>query len=242
MIEIKKGINDLILFGLTFAYTIAVLVSPTWQLCIYWIILSLFQLVIVRRLNWKLISIFMLFLLIPGISLFITSYLHLKGNMSSYPVIFAGIELDHYRLTMSLYLAIRAAALSLVSFSFLTAIHYEKLIYSLIQNLRFPVIWGYALLVAFNSAGNIQSEFKRIQQAAVMRFSHKPLFYFYIIPLLVSATRYSQQAAMSIQSRGLNQDKSFIKSEKLRVFDLLILLINLTGIIIPLLYLIRQSS
>ncbi|MDP8220419.1 MAG: energy-coupling factor transporter transmembrane component T [Candidatus Stygibacter frigidus] len=234
----EKGVNDLIIFGLTFIYTMAVLISPTWQICVYWVGLSLFQLMILGRLRWKLILLFSIFLLIPGISLMITSYLHLKGSFNSYSIILLGREFDHYRLTQSLYLAVRAAALSLISFSFLTAIHYEKLIYSLIQNLRFPVIWGYALLVAFNSVGNIQAEFKRIQQAAMMRFSRKPLFYFYIIPLLVSATRYSQQAAMSIQSRGLSQDKSFINSEKLRLFDMLFLIINLTGIIIPLICLI----
>ena len=234
----EKGINDLVLFGLTFIYTIAVLISPTWQICIYWVVLSQLQLILLGRLRWKLVLIFLLLLLIPGISLFITSYLHLKEGFDSYSIIIWGRVFDHYRLTQSLYLAIRATALSVISFSYLIAIHYERLIYSLIQNLHFPVIWGYALLVAFNSAGNIQSELKRIQQAAMMRFSRKPLFYFYIIPLLVSATRYSQQAAMSIQSRGLSQDKSFIQSEKLRFYDLLYLFINLTGIIIPLIYLV----
>jgi energy-coupling factor transporter transmembrane protein EcfT len=230
MHQTKSRVNDLVLFILTFAYTIALLSASTWQICVFLVVLSFMQLQITTRIRWKYVFYFILFLLIPSISLFITSYLHLKEGVTSYQVMILGKEMDSYRLSMSLYLTVRAGSLSLISFSFLTALHYDRLIYSLIQNLKFPVSWGYALLVAFNSTGNIRAEFKRIQQAAVMRYSRKPLFYFYIIPLLVSATRYSQQAAMSIQTRGLNEDKSFIIRERVNVCDLAFLLINLIGI------------
>jgi len=231
----KSRINDLVLFFLTFAYTIAVLAASTWEVCIFWVVLSFLQLQITGRVRWKYVFYFILFLVIPSLSLFITSYLHLKDEISSYQVMILGREMDSYRLSVSLYLTVRAGSLSLISFSFLTALHYDKLIYNLIQNLKFPVSWGYALLIAFNSTSNIRAEFRRIQQAAVMRYTKKPLFYFYIIPLLVSATRYSQQAAMSIQTRGLNEDKSFIIRERVKICDLAYLLINLIGIVVSLL-------
>ncbi|MCF7911804.1 MAG: energy-coupling factor transporter transmembrane protein EcfT [Candidatus Cloacimonetes bacterium] len=225
-------INDLVLFFLTFAYTIAVLAASTWQTCIFLLVLSWLQLQITGRIRWKFIGYFILFLLLPSISLFITSYLHLREGISGSQVMILGRAFDSYRLNMSLYLTVRAGVLSLLSFSFLTALEYDKLVYSLIQNLRFPVSWGYALLIAFNSIGNIRAEHQRIQEAALMRYNRKPLFNFYIIPILVSATRYSQQAAMSIQTRGLNEEKSFIIKAKMQICDILYLTVNLTGIVI----------
>lgn len=224
--------NDLIIFLLTFCYTVAVLFSNSWQECIFWTVLSFIQLIIMAKVQWKYIFFFIVLLIIPAISIFLTSYLHLKSDVSGYPVVIAGIELDSYRCTVSIYLMVRAMSLSLISFAFLTAISYDRLIYSMIRNLRFPVMWGYALLAAFNSTAKLKSEFLRIRQASILRFSKKPLFYFYLLPLLVSATRYSQQAAMSMQARGLNNEKSFIVDMKLKLHDVLLLIINVCGIII----------
>jgi energy-coupling factor transport system permease protein len=225
-------LNDLALFILTFCYTLMVLFARDWSTCLFWLVLSLLQLQLSGSVRWKYIFYFILLLAIPSISLFVTSYIHLKEEITGLPLCIMGLELDQYRFDMSLYLTIRSGVLSLISFSFLTAIRYDQLIYSLIQNLGFPVRWGYALLVAFNSVSKLREEFIRIQQAALLRFSRKPLFYFYIIPLLVSATRYSQQAAMSIQTRGLSQDKSFIIKVKMRITDIAYLFINIAGMII----------
>jgi energy-coupling factor transporter transmembrane protein EcfT len=156
----------------------------------------------------------------------------LKESVKGMETAIWGIRVDSYRFDTSLYLTIRAAVLSLISFSYLTAIRYDRLIYSLIRNLRFPVELGYALLASFNAVGKMKDEYKRIRQAAVMRFSRKPLYYFYLIPLLVSATRYSQQAAMSMQTRGLNKKKSFIIDEKIRLYDVLIFISNLAGMLL----------
>ena len=228
----NKGVNDLVLFLLTFAYTLAVLLANTYEICLFWLVLSLLQLQLNGRVQWKYIFYFFLLLMIPSISLFITNYLHLREEVTGITKNILGMHLDDYRFRMSLYLVIRADVLSLISFSFLTSIRYDRLIYSMIQNLNFPVTWGYALMVAFNAVSKLKEEFVRIKQAVTMRFNKKPLFLFYIIPLLVSATRYSQQAAMSIQTRGLNQKKSFIISEKLILFDCLIFIINILGILI----------
>ncbi len=232
MKQADKRVNDLVLFFLTFAYTLAVLLSQTWTVCLFWTVLSILQLQIAGRIRWKYVLFFILLLVVPSLSLLITSYLHLKGGISGQPVIILGKTFDNYKLQISLYLMIRSWSLSVISFTYLTAIRYDRLIYSLIQNLGFPVSWGYALLVSFNAVGNLRGELERIRQAAMMRFMKKPLFYFYIIPLLVSATRYSQQAAMSIQTRGLNQKKSFIISAKLGYIDIAYLVINIAGILI----------
>lgn len=232
MTQQNRGINDLAVFILTFAYTVAVLLAKTWSGCVFWLILSMVQLQLTSRIRWKYVIIFSLLLIIPGISLFITSYLHLKETVTGSSRQIFGFVFDNYRLQTSLYLMIRANVLSIISFSFLTAIRYDRLIYSLIQNLGFPVSWGYALLAAFNAVGKLREEFLRIRQAINMRFSRKPLFYFYIIPLLVSATRYSQQAAISLQTRGLNQKKSFIIRAEMEIIDYVYLAVNIAGIIL----------
>ncbi len=232
MKQSDKRVNDLVLFFLTFAYTLVVLQASGWKACLFWTVLSILQLQIAGSIKWKYVLFFILLLVVPSLSLFITSYYHLKGGISGQQVIILGKAFDDYRLQISLYLTIRAWSLSVISFTYLTAIHYDRLIYSLVQNLGFPVSWGYALLVSFNAVGNLRGELERIRQAAMMRFLRKPLLYFYIIPLLVSATRYSQQAAMSIQTRGLNQKKSFIISAKLGYIDIAFLVINIAGIVI----------
>jgi energy-coupling factor transporter transmembrane protein EcfT len=230
--RIYGEINDLVLFSLTFLYTIALLFTNTWTGCIFWGVLSILQLSLTGRIQWKYVIYFMLFLLLPSISLFITSYLHLKTGTTGQAKELFGYVFDNYRLEMSLYLTVRAGMLSLVSFTFLTAIRYDRLTYSLIQNLKFSVNLGYALLIAFNAVGNIRAEFLRIRQASRMRLKKKPIYFSYVIPLLVSATRYSQQAAMSLQTRGLCRDKSYIIDARLLKSDYIFLLINVTGIII----------
>ena len=225
-------VNYLIVFFLTFIFTVAILIADTWQECLFWLLFALFQLSVIARIRWKLILIFSILLIIPGLSLFLTNYLHLKSNITGSDFKILGLILDEYRFQISLYLTIRALALSFISFSYLTAINYDKLIYSLIQNIHLPVEWGYALLAAFNSVGKMRDDFLHIRQSALMRFSRPPSFFFYLIPLLVSATRYSQQTALSMQTRGLNKSKTFIINQHLNIIDIIILSINVIAIIL----------
>lgn len=231
-------VNDFILLLLTFIYTVAVLFAPTSEFCLLWLFLSLFQLIIAGKIKWKYLGIFTLIMIIPSIAQFITGYMHLDISSSAKISLF-GFKLYQEKFNLSLYLVVRAFSLSLISFAYLTAIRYDRLIYSLIQNLKFPVKFGYALMASFNALGNLQEEFFRIRIAARLRFSRQPLFYFYIIPLLVSATRYSQQAAVSMQTRGLSEKKSFLIEQKLKSIDLAFLLINILGVI--LLFFIKEE-
>lgn len=100
-----------------------------------------------------------------------------------------------------------------------SAIDYTKVILHLIVHKGLKLIWGYPFLLAINSITLLRDEYERIRLNAHLRqlpFKDKIFLFF---PLLVFAIRHSQRGALSLVTRGLNDQKTFYFSYDLTWTD-----------------------
>ncbi len=106
-------------------------------------------------------------------------------------------------------LMIRLFFVSLLSMSSAAVINYTKVILYLIVHKGLKLFWGYPILLALNSIALFKEEYDRIKINARLRdlpFKDQFMLFF---PLLVFAIRHSQRGALSLVTRGLNQQKTF---------------------------------
>lgn len=168
--------------------------------------------------------IFVFYAFVFSLSLFLLTIIHLKN----------GVTIDHAQKTM-----FRLFFISLLSMSSAVVIDYSKVILHLTVSKRLKKKWAYPLLLAINSIALFKDEFDRIKINArlrelPMKDKLSPLF-----PLLVFAIRHSQRGAMSLVTRGLNEEKSFYFSydvsledkRKLRQFWLFFLLLIIGAVV-----------
>lgn len=131
------------------------------------------------------------------------------------------LQIDIYQASLdkALQTMIRLFLVSLLSMSSGTVIDYTKVILHLIVHKGLRLFWAYPLLLALNSIALFKDEFERIKINARLRAlplrDRLSLFF----PLLVFAIRHSQRGALSLVTRGLNQQKSFYYSYNLRAQD-----------------------
>ena len=88
-------------------------------------------------------------------------------------------------------------------------INYTKVILFLVQSKKMKAKIGYPLLIAINSVELFKSEYLRIKIALKFRGLSKWRQHFVIFPLLVFAIRHSQRGALSLVTRGLNEEKNY---------------------------------
>jgi energy-coupling factor transport system permease protein len=125
------------------------------------------------------------------------------------------------------FLTVRTFVLSFISVSYLLGIDYDDFVYSLMQNLKLPVSIGFALLATFNAFSFMRQEFQRIRLAYKMRFQKKKLSLLLIFPVLVSAGRYAYYAGLSMESRGLQAERTYLRKHKFTFWDTVLILSNL---------------
>ncbi|MBN2461445.1 MAG: hypothetical protein JXB60_07540 [Candidatus Cloacimonetes bacterium] len=205
--------NDLLILILAFLYLLPVLLSANWILNLFLLVIALLNLILLRHINFRLFIYFLLLLIIPVISVFITALIYSRGAENT-PIIayFAGLPIRELAWQNAVFLSSRTFALTTISFVFLLGIKYDRLVLSLMQNLKLPVSVGYALLTTFNAFVYLSSDYGRIREAYRMRFLHKRSFLRTLFPMLVSAGRYAYFAGLSLECRGLNSRKTFRES------------------------------
>ncbi len=219
--------NELTLFFLSFLYLIPVLISDNILFDIFILIIAFLNLVILKKVRYKLIFYFLLIIILPLISVFVTTLVYTKPTESSEEILlFNFINTNKYALELALFLTVRTFSLSFISFSYLVALEYDNFIVSLMQNMRLPVTVGYSLLVTFNAFYHLKDEFVRIKNAYMMRFGKKRNALLLFFPMIVSAARYAYYAGLSLESRGLNKNKTYLKNMKLQKKDFIIIIIN----------------
>lgn len=114
---------------------------------------------------------------------------------------------------------LRLFLVSLLSMTSGSIIDYTKVILHLIVHKGLRLFWGYPMLLAMNSISLFKKEYERIKINAKLRglpFKDRLSIFF---PLLVFAIRHSQRGALSLVTRGLNQEKSFYFSYDVSVKD-----------------------
>lgn len=227
----KAKVNDLLFLFMAFLYLIPIFISENIYLNISILILAFLNILFLRKINFKYLLYFLLIIILPTLSVFITVLIYTKGADAT-PVIgyFLGFGIRELALENALFLSVRAFSLSMVSFLFLLAIQYDALVFSLMQNIKLPVSIGYSLLATFNAFKYMKDEFLRIQLAYKMRFLKRRFPLSLIFPILVSASRYAHYAGLSLESRGLNNKKTFSEFHYWKKKDSLVLFINIIEI------------
>ena len=182
--------------------------------------MRLINVLLMRTLKVKYLIIFSFCMLPTTIGMFITALIF-STNYS--------VPIFTYRnLEIPLALAMRTFCIAWVSFVFIIHINFTNSVLYAMQYLKLPVKIGYALFAMINAITHIKAEFFRIRIAQKMRAisSINPLNIIY--PLLISASRYAYVCGISLEARGLNAQKSFVRqSPRWRKCDSIILIINI---------------
>lgn len=108
---------------------------------------------------------------------------------------------------------------SLLSMTSAVVIDYSKVLLYLMAQKKIKIFIGYPLLLAMNSIALFKDEHDRIKINAKQRelpFKDRLNIFF---PLLVFAIRHSQRGALSLVSRGLNEEKNFYNNYEIRIND-----------------------
>ncbi len=229
----KNRLNELSLLITSLIYMIPLLLSSNWKLNLILLALAMINLIFVRTIRFRYLAYFLLVMIFPLISLFITVLLYTKGASAS-PICctILGFSIREMALSNAIYLTTRAFALSTVSFTFLTAIRYDALVFAMMQVFKLPPAIGYSLLATFNAFLYMKDEFLRIRLAWRNRFGKNRFPLSLIFPVLVSASRYAHYAGLSLECRGLNKDKSYLEIHLWKTRDWIYVMINIFQIVL----------
>ncbi len=232
-------INDLSIFFMSLMYFILIFLSGDMLVNGIAITSAMLYLSIVRVIRVKYLIIFALYMLPAVLSVFITSVLYSSNSKGDPICVFLGINIFYEGIQTGIFLAVRSFSLSFISFSFATVIDFRKLVYGLMQILKLPVNIGYPLLSLFDTFSLFRDDFYRIRTASLIRFGKKGNLFFQLIPILVSAARHSYYLGLSMHTRGLNKDKTFLYQSRINVIDIIFVIANLITVILILTTLIR---
>lgn len=117
---------------------------------------------------------------------------------------------------------LRIGFISSISFLSLFAINFEKLLVYFLEKKWMSAKLGYPLLLAFNSVSLLRAEYQKIQINAKFRNISLVERWNTLFPLLVFAIRHADRGAMSLITRGLNENKSYYFEVKLMKRDLMV--------------------
>lgn len=196
-------------------YLLATFIAKEYQTYLLIVIMIIINLLIIeKRIKYKAMLIFLLSMTPIIIATFLSGY-------------FFAVNLQHQQLS-GYNIALRTFCIAFVSFSFSIHSPYPSIINDLMQRKIISINIGYALLAAFNSFTQLIHEFNKIQLAYKMRYHKTMISPKIIISLLVVAARYSHNLSISIYSRRLNKNKTFIQPLiPIRWFDYLLWFANL---------------
>jgi energy-coupling factor transporter transmembrane protein EcfT len=120
---------------------------------------------------------------------------------------------------------LQVGLVSSVSFLSMRLIKFEKLLIFLMQNKWIGAYLGYPILLALNSVKLLKSEFEKIKLNVKMRKLAPWQRINLIFPLLVFAIRHADRGALSLITRGLNEEKFYYFEVDLKVIDKIIILL-----------------
>jgi hypothetical protein len=216
-------IHSWIVFAMTF-FTLLFLFFNKKFLFDLPLILFMMIVFLKNRLSLKNVSRIFFYSFIFSFSFFLISVLFpAKSLQTGASFDIYGFSLSKMILAGALKTMIRLFLISFFSMTSATTIDYTKVILYLISEKGLSVFWGYPMLLALNSISLFKKEFERIRINARLRnlpFKDKFVVFF---PMLVFAIRHSQRGAISLVTRGLNEQKSFYYHYGLTQFDKLVL-------------------
>jgi energy-coupling factor transporter transmembrane protein EcfT len=177
--------------------------------------------VLLRRINPLLVFRALPFVVLPAVSLLATAA---AGTPQGERVAALGpLSLHAGNVRTALELFSRTAALSFISLLFFHRMDFYRLLVQLMSAFRLNPEIGYSISAAVNAFPFLLDEYRRIRIAGKMK-GHGG---FTPLPLLVSAGRYAFQLSLSMQSRGLRAERTYLREEHVSVADAILILLNL---------------
>ncbi len=199
-------------------------VNNIWQYLIILGIAYFNLLLIVRKIKYRILVIFILCFTPVLLAIFISSYFFTNGDSIA-------------KINMADLLTARYFSLSLISFAYSIHTPFSSTFNYLIERKVLSVTIGYAILAAFNSFHFLAQEFGRIQISYKMRYGKNCYSPIILIALLTTAARYAHNLSISMYSRGLSKYKTFaFSSPKIRYFDYILWVVNLALVIYLLIF------
>jgi len=120
---------------------------------------------------------------------------------------------------------IQVGIVSNISFIYMRMIKFEKVMIYFMQKKFISAYLGYPVLLALNSVEMLKTEFDKIKINAKMRGFNFFKRINMLFPLLVYAIRHADRGAMSLITRGLNEDKAYFFESSLTLSDKILMLI-----------------
>ncbi len=152
--------------------------------------------------------------------LFFLNCLHpAKALMQGSSYLLFGNTLYSKTVEHALQMSLKLFFVTLLSMSSGVVVNHSKVILYLMVDKRLKLSWGYPILLSINSISLFKDEFERIKINAKIRnlpFLDRLNILF---PLLVFAIRHSQRGALSLVTRGLDENKSFYFSYTTSTID-----------------------
>lgn len=220
----KVEFNELTILWMAFIFISPILFSNNSVVHISLLVCSQVFLLFHRVPNQKLFYKLLLFLIIPTISVFISALVNTAG-MKETPILWSGSIITVYEKGWdnAIHLTIRSLCMSIISLSYVLSLKYDKLVYALMQNLKLSPNIGFSLLASFNAFYHLKEDFIRIRLINRMRFGKRVNSFKILFPLLVGAGRYAAQAGLSLDSRGINRDRTYYEITTWKLIDTLLL-------------------
>ena len=219
--------NDILLLILSCIFVTYIFISNNIHIYVGLCILSLVNILLMRNIKIKYLLIFSICMLPTTIGMFVSALIFAKSSSGTI-ISFWGMDFTSNNLELAINLSLRTFCLSWVSFLFIIHVNFTNCVLYAMQYLKLPVKIGYALLAMINAMAYIKQEFIRIRIAQKMRGLAQYNLLHLMYPLMISASRYAYVCGISLESRGLNSDKSFVRQvASWKNSDSLILLINI---------------
>ncbi len=120
---------------------------------------------------------------------------------------------------------IQVGLVSNISFLYMRIIKFEKVMIYLMKKKWISAHLGYPILLALNSIEMLKTEYEKININAKMRGFNLLQKINMLFPLLVYAIRHADRGAMSLITRGLNEEKAYYFDVSLALIDKILMLI-----------------
>lgn len=176
--------------------------------------------VLLRRVNPVLVLKALPVVVLPAASLLATAA---AGTPQGARVAALGpLSLHAGNIRIALELFSRTAALSFISLLFFHRMDFYRLLVQLMSAFRLNPEIGFSISAAVNAFPFLLDEYRRIRIAGRM----KGLRSITPLPLLVSAGRYAFQLSLSMKSRGLRSERTYLREERIAGADIVLVVLN----------------
>jgi energy-coupling factor transporter transmembrane protein EcfT len=130
----------------------------------------------------------------------------------------------HANNGLSLPILSKIFSMTVISLSSSLLLNTSIFFISLMTQFKLDVVWGHSLLIATNSIILLKEEYARLRLNLIMRGFSVWQRHLVLFPLLTFAIRQAERGALSLVTRGLNPQKTYLHSYFISKKDWFILL------------------